>query len=72
MELQLFDWDEYDINDESCYTFTNCQLKIKIGDFEKDEIVPLITVDYSKGTMMFMNSEGDELTSFDLELKVKE
>lgn len=71
MEQQFFEWESWNDLDTSMYQFINCTLRQDIGNWKVGESIPFIVINYAEGVMQFLNSDGNELRKFELELSIK-
>jgi len=61
MHQQLFISQSHDYLDDCVVRHYNCYLRVNIGKFLKDDIVPIIEMDYINGIMQFWDITGEYL-----------
>lgn len=71
MEKELFDWEDVDWVTDSALQFTNCRLKVGLGNFKIDMVVPMIVLDFENGEMTLHETDGAEISKHKLGLTIK-
>lgn len=67
---EFFEWEEWD-GDVECFMLLNVSLRQPIGKFEIGEHFDLISIDYTKGDVLFYRN-NEIVTSFKIKLEFKE
>ncbi len=70
IELQLFDWEGWDIIDTASFGFYNCETKTEIGDYPVGKFFTFIIMDYEKSVIELYEDEECEKVSFSGNLKI--
>lgn len=60
MEKLLFDWEEFDSIDDSCFVFYKCILKQDIGKHKKGHLIETIMIDYEKSELVIQIDSSNE------------
>jgi hypothetical protein len=71
MEKDLFDWEDVDIIDEGHLKFYRCRLKVGLGNFKLDMVVPIIEINFDSGTMILYEADGQQISEHKLGLTIK-
>ena len=68
MEQEWFSWEDWDQLDTMVFGFHKCVLKMQIGPFLEETVIPYIQVSYEDGKIAFLKDDGE--TMFEAKMKV--